>query len=218
MPNEQQTDAAQTEPEEMSYTPTVWRDGLDGGTPINAANLNNIEEAIVALVERTSQQAETSMIADGAVSADKIAAGAVTVPKLGDDVMTRTGSVLLWSGVAIMTAAHKFTFNSTDPNRKSNVANQPHGLVFVFSIYDTSKGTAHDYYWSSFFIPKHIIAQAPGQGHCLSSLSTDKPAMAKCIYISDTQFWGCGDNNKAVTNAGVSINNSNWVLRYVFGV
>ena len=67
MPTEQ-TDTTQTPPEEITYTPTVWADGEDGGTPINAANLNNIEEAIVALVERTTKQVVTSMIADGAVT------------------------------------------------------------------------------------------------------------------------------------------------------
>ena len=71
MPTEQ-TDTTQTPPEEISYTPTVWADGEDGGTPINAANLNNIEDAIVALVERTTKQVVTSMIADGAVTKDKL--------------------------------------------------------------------------------------------------------------------------------------------------
>lgn len=71
MPTEQ-TDATQTPPEEITYTPTVWQDGEDGGTPINAANMNNIEEAIVALVERTTKQVVTSMIADGAVTNAKL--------------------------------------------------------------------------------------------------------------------------------------------------
>lgn len=71
MPTEQ-TDTTQTPPEEITYTPTVWADGADGGTPINAANLNNMEEAIVALVERTTKQVVTSMIADGAVTKAKL--------------------------------------------------------------------------------------------------------------------------------------------------
>lgn len=71
MPTEQ-TDTTQTPPEEITYTPTVWADGADGGTPINAANLNNMEEAIVALVERTTKQVVTSMIADGAVTNAKL--------------------------------------------------------------------------------------------------------------------------------------------------
>ncbi len=71
MPTEQ-TDTTQTPPEEITYTPTVWADGADGGTPINAANLNNMEEAIMALVERTTKQVVTSMIADGAVTNAKL--------------------------------------------------------------------------------------------------------------------------------------------------
>lgn len=30
----------------ISYTPTTWADGADGGTPITAARLNNIERGI----------------------------------------------------------------------------------------------------------------------------------------------------------------------------
>ena len=71
MPTEQ-TDTTQTPPEEITYTPTVWADGEDGGTPINADNMNNIEEAIVALVERTTKKVVTSMIADGAVTNAKL--------------------------------------------------------------------------------------------------------------------------------------------------
>lgn len=74
MPNDQTAlaDASQTAPEEITYTPTVWADGEDGGTPINAANLNNIEKAIVALVERTTMKIVTSMIDDGAITKDKL--------------------------------------------------------------------------------------------------------------------------------------------------
>lgn len=70
---EPQADAvALAEIEPIEYTPTVWQDGEDGGTPINAANLNNIENAIVALVERTTMQVITNMIADGAVTKEKL--------------------------------------------------------------------------------------------------------------------------------------------------
>ncbi len=62
----------QAETTAIEYTPTVWRDGEDGGTPINAANLNNIEEAITAIVERVSKQVVGSMIADGTISKGKL--------------------------------------------------------------------------------------------------------------------------------------------------
>lgn len=67
-----ETSETATDPEPITYTPTVWQQGEDGGTPINAANLNNMEEAIVALVERTTKQIVTSMIADGAVTNAKL--------------------------------------------------------------------------------------------------------------------------------------------------
>lgn len=35
---------------DISYTPTTWADGAEGGTPIDAAKLNNIESGIVDAV------------------------------------------------------------------------------------------------------------------------------------------------------------------------
>lgn len=91
MPTEQ-TDTTQTPLEEITYTPTVWANGDDGGTPINAANLNNMEEAIVALVERTTKQIVTSMIADGAVTNDKLDQTLRDSLSRGINVLPQTGS------------------------------------------------------------------------------------------------------------------------------
>lgn len=104
MPTEQ-TDTTQTPPEEITYTPTVWADGEDGGTPINAANMNNIEEAIVALVERTTKQVVTSMIADGAVTKDKLE------KTLGDSLSRYSCSDVISS----VRFAHNGTFGSYIP-------------------------------------------------------------------------------------------------------
>ena len=90
-----------------------------------------IADGTITAADLAANSVTSNKIADGAVGTADLAAKAVTTAKLGDDVMARTGSVQLWSGVALMTAAHKFSFASTDSNRKSNVANQPHGLVFV---------------------------------------------------------------------------------------
>lgn len=35
---------------DISYTPTTWADGAEGGTPVNSTRLNNIESGIVDAV------------------------------------------------------------------------------------------------------------------------------------------------------------------------
>ena len=38
----------------ISYTPTTWADGADGGTPITAARLNNIEQGVAAATKQVN--------------------------------------------------------------------------------------------------------------------------------------------------------------------
>lgn len=51
---------------DISYTPTVWADGSEGGTPIDAAKLNNIESGIVDAVAAIGPNDTT---ADGTLKA-----------------------------------------------------------------------------------------------------------------------------------------------------
>lgn len=76
---------------QVDYTPTVWADGADGGTPINAENLNNIEEGIKALAANTAVKLLASDIADGAVTEAKIAAAAVTAAKIANGAVKEAG-------------------------------------------------------------------------------------------------------------------------------
>jgi len=41
----------------ISYTPTTWADGADGGTPITAARLNNIESGVTNAVKQANTNA-----------------------------------------------------------------------------------------------------------------------------------------------------------------
>ena len=41
----------------ISYTPTTWADGADGGTPITAARLNNLESGVTNAVKQTNTNA-----------------------------------------------------------------------------------------------------------------------------------------------------------------
>ena len=67
---------------QVEYTPTQWADGADGGTPINAEHLNNIEQGIVDIVAAIALKIAANDIADGAVTEAKLAAAAVSASKL----------------------------------------------------------------------------------------------------------------------------------------
>ena len=43
----------------ISYTPTTWADGADGGTPITAARLNNIEQGVSAATKQANANADS---------------------------------------------------------------------------------------------------------------------------------------------------------------
>lgn len=43
----------------ISYTPTTWADGADGGTPITAARLNNIEQGVSAATKQVNANANS---------------------------------------------------------------------------------------------------------------------------------------------------------------
>lgn len=51
---------------DISYTPTTWADGAEGGTPINSTRLNNIESGIVDAVAAIGPNDTT---ADGTLKA-----------------------------------------------------------------------------------------------------------------------------------------------------
>ena len=57
---------------DISYTPTTWADGSEGGTPIDATKLNNIESGIVDAVAAIGPNDTT---ADGTLKAQIDALG-----------------------------------------------------------------------------------------------------------------------------------------------
>lgn len=57
---------------DISYTPTTWADGSEGGTPIDAAKLNNIESGISDAVAAIGPNDTT---ADGTLKAQIDALG-----------------------------------------------------------------------------------------------------------------------------------------------
>ncbi|MCI8425640.1 MAG: hypothetical protein HFJ72_08305 [Adlercreutzia sp.] len=66
----------------ITYEPINWANGKDNGTPVNADNLNNMEQAIVALTDAVNTEVATDDIEDGAVTGAKIAQGTITKDNL----------------------------------------------------------------------------------------------------------------------------------------
>jgi hypothetical protein len=119
---------------------------------------------------------------------------------------------LLWSGVYYMSAAQTATLSEP-------ISKQRSGIVLVFSRY--SSGTAQDYHFQTFFVPKYQVATHTGCGHTFM-LTTDGAFSlfaAKYLYINDETIVG-NDINEAVGTGtcGITYTNNGFVLRHVIGV
>lgn len=120
---------------------------------------------------------------------------------------------LLWGGNLTsgmyMTSGHTATLTEA-------VSAQPHGIVLVFSAYESSTDT--NYGWQCFFVPKQLVALSTS-GHTFE-LSRGKHTRkgTKYLYIYDTYISGHDDNNLTGTSNGITYANNKFVLRYVIGV
>ena len=121
-----------------------------------------------------------------------------------------TTNKVLWSGVWI--GGGNQTMPLSEP-----ISKQPHGVVLAFSAYES--GTAKDYDWQYFFVPKwHVINY--GSTGIDFFLSTKNQASSKYLYINDTSISGStgnGDTNTGATSK-IVLTNGNFVLRAVIGV
>lgn len=57
----------------IRYTPTTWADGADGGTPITAARLNNIEQGVAAATKQVNANTKDIKTLGDSVSQDTAA-------------------------------------------------------------------------------------------------------------------------------------------------
>lgn len=117
---------------------------------------------------------------------------------------------VLWNGGAYMNASQTATLSEA-------VSAQPNGIVLVWSWYD---GGAKNWDWVHRFIPKHHPNISSGGGVDIFAIDAAGSAgMAKYVYVYDTKIVGNDYNNSgAKTICGLTVNNGNWVLRYVIGV
>lgn len=117
---------------------------------------------------------------------------------------------VLWTGAYYMNASQTATLSDS-------VADQPHGIVLIFSEYYDS--TAKDQSFISVFVPKWYVANKSGKGHSFQMTTSKYGYVAtKYLYISSTQIVGNDVNDDTGTANGVTYENNRFVLRYVIGV
>ena len=109
-----------------------------------------------------------------------------------------------------MTAGHTITLSEA-------VSKQNNGIVLVFS--GITNGTSGDYWWNQFFVPKYVVTNKSGTGHCFSLCAENFATVAmKYLLIKDTEITGHNNNNLTGTASGITFANNRFVLRYVIGV
>lgn len=124
---------------------------------------------------------------------------------------SRYPSKILWSGTWYMTAGHVAEL-------KEKISDQVNGVVIVFSR--IGDGVAQNDNFSSFFVPKYVVAQHSGLGmNFFMTHSSFEYCGAKYLYFTDTQIKGHANNNLVGTGAnGIKFENNRFIMRYVIGV
>ena len=120
---------------------------------------------------------------------------------------------VLWSGELIMNASEQAVLTES-------ILSQPHGIILVFSAYDTASGQVGDWWWNTQFIPKKFVEQHPWVKYCFN-LSGGADAVGfgrKMLGFYDTKVIGDNANQGAYTAGGVRYENNRFVLRCVYGV
>ena len=118
------------------------------------------------------------------------------------------GYKVLWTGQWWMTASQQINFNSL-------ISKQLIGAVFVWSHFNVSNGTADNWEWSYFLVPKYHVKQHSGAGIRMDCSAT---GMSKYIYVRDGYATGNDSNTLTTTSNGVQRKNNEYVLRAVLGI
>lgn len=117
----------------------------------------------------------------------------------------------LWSGGSHMNGSQYAYLSGA-------ISAQPHGIVLVFSEYDSNNSTIQDSGFHTFFIPKSMVSLHSGRGYTFPLLLPWIRNAIKYIYIYDTYLMGHASNTQSPTVGGITYANSWYVLRYVIGV
>lgn len=126
---------------------------------------------------------------------------------------TRTGAdayKVLWKGALFMHGTQTISL-------AENISGQGHGIVLVWSRYDTTNHVARDEQFTYSFIPKYHVALFSGKG-VACPISTPWAKASKYLYIADASITGHEWNDDTRTVGNVTDNNGAFVLRAVIGV
>ena len=114
---------------------------------------------------------------------------------------------VLWSGAYYMNASQSITLSEA-------VSTQLNGIVLVWSKYSDG---AQNYEWNCFFVPKQNVATHLGAGYVMYCGGT-YPSY-KYVYINNGTITGNAVNeNTSASCMGLTVDNKNHCLRYVYGV
>lgn len=123
---------------------------------------------------------------------------------------------LLWDGSTTSTGGWYMNASQT-VTLSEKISKQKSGIVLVFSEYN--EGSLNQSFHCH-FIPKTIVTQHNGAGHC-APLSTSNLSYfaTKYLYIHNDKITGHDNNVSTGTgNSGITYTNNRFVLRYVIGV
>ena len=126
---------------------------------------------------------------------------------------------VLWSGSAVMNENQTIstTASSSAYKMSETISSQAHGVVLAFSAY--SSGSAQNYNWLYFFVPKTHVASHNSAGvNFVLSTEGFGALGSKYLYISTTGIAGHAKNDDTGTANGITYKNNYWVLREVIGV
>lgn len=179
-----------------------------GDKGITAAKL---ADGAVTSAKIAANAVTSAKIADGAVATADLANGAVTKGKIDSSLAKyiQDGAVLA-SPSWYMSADHTVTL-------AQKVSAQAHGIVLVWSA--INNGVADNYDFSTFFVPKQLLAKVSRAGVIMTAEPWDRLAMMKYVYVSDGKIEGhAGNVNTGTATSGTKYANNLYVLRWVIGV
>lgn len=186
--------------------------GAEVGMRCLLVRQGNLATAI-GLIARSPLAEVRAPVVAPSIEADAASIGSLNV---GGGLLSGDGTELksnrdlrsLWSSALYMNAEHT-------ANLSERISDQMSGVVLSWSAYVS--GSAQDYSWQHFFVPKSHVALSDGKG--VGFVLSDPTGIGqKYVYIYDSQIRGHASNMRHGVYNGQQVINDYWVLRRVWGV